>query len=594
MRKYVITLIISMIIIILIYSYNKFIFVGSKDVIIDHNNVKIEYDPFSSVIKKDELNKILKNSYYEGNNLDTFSSLSINKNSPDLYYTYWALKTLNELGYETNKLVNNKDKLLPLFNKFDNRLSNLENIEMLSYINKDLKVSNNFDYQNLLFNLYDPNEHLFYFDNINESMEEKIAATSVAINIITNLEIKDLRIQEMKNKLLEMMLDDRYFTSNSIYENIINNGGLIINSLHKLGYTSTVLDGETLVKRKAWLKHWNENSNELDTEWSDLAVLIELNNINDFFVSDYKRSNKENLEQFVRKHPDFYGIGTNEQYFTIQPPYVFQLILLSKKASSEFPYNQKTLDFYKGFISSNFTKYHSPEINLNEVYYGLKLSRSSNFAFDSRKLQNLLKDQSILVFRNILNNNDTDHLGNIYFLIKSFDEIGLKFTDSEISSIESYLNRIDFSNVNKESAESYVSNLNYTLRISSIFGFKQKESLITATSEIFNLLNEDQKRELSNQLYYISCYLKLQDADYYFSLSEEKFRTDMGTNNTTTTSLLLGATTILDKRELANNEKLALREYLIRNSTNFTSSVEPNKLTLRILYEAMILDTYSK
>ncbi|WP_338591310.1 hypothetical protein V6669_05025 [Paenibacillus sp. Y5S-9] len=268
--------------------------------------------------------------------------------------------------------------------------------------------------------------------------------------------------------------------------------------------------------------------------------------------------------------------------------------MLSKKASSEFPYNQKTLDFYKGFISSNFTKYHSPEINLNEVYYGLKLSRSSNFAFDSRKLQNLLKDQSILVFRNILNNNDTDHLGNIYFLIKSFDEIGLKFTDSEISSIESYLNRIDFSNVNKESAESYVSNLNYTLRISSIFGFKQKESLITAASEIFNLLNEDQKRELSNQLYYISCYLKLQDADYYFSLSEEKFRTDMGTNNTTTTSLLLGATTILDKRELANNEKLALRDYLIRNSTNFTSSVEPNKLTLRILYEAMILDTYSK
>lgn len=62
----------------------------------------------------------------------------------------------------------------------------------------------------------------------------------------------------------------------------------------------TLLDGETLVKRKAWLKHWNENSNELDTEWSDLAVLIELNNINDFFESDYKRSNKENLEQFVK------------------------------------------------------------------------------------------------------------------------------------------------------------------------------------------------------------------------------------------------------------------------------------------------------
>lgn len=594
MRKFLITLIISMIVIILIYSYNKFVFVDSKEVIIDHNSVKIEYDSPSSEIKKDELNKILFNSYYQGNNVDTFSSLSINKNYPDLYYTYWALKTLNEMGYETNKLVYNKDKLFPLFEKFDNRLSKLENIEMLSYINKDLKIPNKYNYHNFLFDLYDPIEHLFYFDNINESIEEKIAATSVAVNILINLEIKDKRIQQIKNKLSEMILDDQYFTYNSIYENTINNGGLIINSLQKLGYTSNMLDRKTFAKRKAWLNHWNNNLNDLNTEWSDLAVIIELNNINDFFKSEYKKINQTYLDQILKKHPHFYGIGTNDQYFTIQPPYVFQLILLSNKANSQFPYNLKTLNFYKGLIDSNFTKYHSPEISLNEVYYGLKLSIISGFSFDSRKIQNLLEEQSNLLFKTIKNKKETDYLDTLYFLIKSYDEMGMNFTDTEVKSIKSYLSRINFQDVSVESAERYVSNLNYAIKISSIFSIKQKESLSNEANIIFSYLNDSQKKDLSNQLYYISNYLKLQDADYYFSLSEDIFKKAISNNNSTVTSLLLGATTVLDKRELTTNEKLALKEYLIKNSINFTSTVNPNTLTLRILYEAMILETYSK
>lgn len=128
----------------------------------------------STLLSSQELKNIVDISYYQGKDVDGFSSSSIRASLPDPYQMYWTLSIMRKLNYNNEQFDQIKQNYR-IKKVWDEHQLEMENIRLISGVDKLL---NNVDLAfksnsiNFLKKHYNKQESLFYMQDKNESICE--------------------------------------------------------------------------------------------------------------------------------------------------------------------------------------------------------------------------------------------------------------------------------------------------------------------------------------------------------------------------------------------------------------------------------------
>ncbi|MBS7530548.1 hypothetical protein IC619_008605 [Hazenella sp. IB182353] len=366
-----------------------------KKIIIVYFCFFLLFSLFTGCNSKDHSNKnqiyqtLLEKGYFEEKSkaffYDNFGNILTNTIDP--YKVYWNIKLSQSLGIDINTGSMNmiKDKL-----QNQERISQETNLydiyvgaSLDKLIMKEPNKKNRDAYTQVLFdNHYDQEDGLFYWKSKNESVEDKITATTLAVTIIKQLDTTDIELDKTRTTLEKLFLDDAYFTNKTseMQKNLLNRGGAILKSLQDLNVSHDRFPHSKVEQRKKWVDHWLNEINQ-KKEFADIFAKNEMI-INLYHATTYmeiRSKFSENLYNdsiisIVSTHKD-----PQLLYKTI---YVNALIKTKELTDEELKIINKMRKnwVYKGNI----------QFTLKDNYYGLMTAQSINFPFNRKKLLNTI------------------------------------------------------------------------------------------------------------------------------------------------------------------------------------------------------------
>ncbi|GEM_PF-6553227 len=488
MNKKKITILISAVLLIAVVFSGFYVFnnlLNSKDTFSYGSNNLQSTD--TNLVSISDINKVLKVCNYNGINMECFSSASL-FSKPSIYYMYWVLNVMSDSGYKLSQ-VNNTSNISNLMNLLKSTNLDLDNLRMATGIYSLLKPQG-FDkgfVMNEVTKHYDTKSKLFFWKKQDESIADKISATYVALNIINNIGmLKEAKmIPDIKSQLLIMYGEDKFFTLDNANNTIINNGGVIVNSLKILGYKNEIVSESVKEKRLSWLNYWNKNiTNSLKSDYFSMLLLNEIVKINLFYGSDFPIQ-KEYWNDFFNNHSSFYGLGYdsiqgNKEVFNVEPQFLFLVTNLCNKSKYSFPYRKELDAFISESVETNFAKNADIKPSIVDNYYGLALANKFGYKYDKIKMEKMLESFYTKYVEEDSNISDHRKFFTVYHLILSYKEMKLYVPDKHVlaNSIEEYLSNLKYRDY-KETA-------------SAIFDFKMG-------LEVIDILNVQPSKELKEK-----------------------------------------------------------------------------------------------
>ncbi|GIP22584.1 hypothetical protein [Paenibacillus sp. J22TS3] len=556
---------------------------------------QIEPSLFSST----KINEILKKSYFEGYEKAQFSSANLVYKDLDNYKFYWILALMNQLNYRQSDLPNIKDHYYKLVLKTTN-FESLDELRQLSDIIKFLKVQDE-KTKNLILEKvmqhYDNQEKLFFNLGQNESLREKLVATSKVIEILKDVSPFSNFLNETKVKLIRLLDSEIFFTNSNIKENVLNNEGLLISSLNSLGVNCKNTKLNNLNKMLIWLNKINEKSLELKSmDAYTLSVANSIIDINGFFVKTYSVSEKMtdqiNKDKFILQNSSFSNDG-----YVYEPQYIYLLSKLSNESNIATTLS-KIKEYIDKSIEEGFTVTLDPKINIQDMYYGLFFANSIKFNYNEKKIKSLLSEYKISLM-NDLSDFDKNKMIKLLYLLKCYSILDIPFQ----GKTEIY-NKVNEQLLNLNSKDkSIIFEIRSGLELLKEMGMIPNENVKTHLNKVILELQEKNlvldNFDYSINLYFVILNLGLEKeykdeidkiVGYLLELKEDgggfkQKKTEGGVADIITTSEAL---TVLYKSgqlsELIKNSNLEFLKSLREEDGIFNISKVNKNTDLRVLY----------
>lgn len=409
----------------------------------------------TKLIDPDEIRSLIDQSYFQAKEMDGFSSTSIVNNQPDIYYLNWTLDLMDLLGFEPKYYKEIKQTIYPKIKPSPN-FSDLENIRMISNIDKHFGISNSSILSDLMKH-YSPTEQLFYFEKPSESITDKIAATSIAVEALNNIGLRFAEpglVSSLKDRMLRLYGQNKYFTQTNIDQNVLNNGGLIIQTLFNLGVTENDLSSNPVtVDRIKWFRYWNTHLfDTLGDDWYSVSVITSAIDISKFFTNDQVSIKDSYLKGLFAKNNTFAGSGYEGNVYTIQPLYVYDVVKICQYANLKYPYSEDLRAYIIDQIKTGFSKTKNPLMTPEDNYYGITLSDVFGYHYNKAKVSKLISSFYLHLVDEDSSISDSGKLTSIYYLILTYKEMNMPFgKQNEVAqSVVDYLDGLNYSDENRQ------------------------------------------------------------------------------------------------------------------------------------------------
>ncbi|MCS7464176.1 hypothetical protein N0M98_29160 [Paenibacillus doosanensis] len=427
------------------------------------------------------IHQSLKKSYYSNQEPIQFSSVGLLNPNPDLYNLYWSINNIQKMGLDKKELAK-YIKYLPDSEK-STAYPELLKINYITGIYKALDF-NDYDkqhYLKILMKHYDVDMGLFYFDKKDDPLGSKLGATMEALDVFESLDQNNPYREEMLEKNLMLLNDDKYFESTNVYDSL-SSGAVIISIIKKLGYHSEDLNNK-MKDRMEWVSYINNNLTTLlkKGELGSFLYLRNIKSVNDFFGLPLTIS-KENLD-----------LVSNAPIQQIEPQlYNFVIEIYDAVGSSDYPYLAEYKAYIEQSMLSGFNKGHVVTENVEDNYYGLVLSKDFQYKFDEERIhQNL----NLWYIRNVEeNSNITDYakLRQIYFLLLSNKLLNVSEINANLisKSVINYLSGLDLNdrlNLTGKTLNSY----EVGLKIFDLLNVKVPDTIKKNGTLLINQLDQD-------------------------------------------------------------------------------------------------------
>lgn len=286
--------------------------------------------------------------------------------------------------YMANAIVN-AAKLIPEYNlaslKQNLSFLNNTNIESLDFLNLSyyielcLNLEIELDYPKIvsaLSNYYDKETNLFFIDNVENSISDKIIATSIVKRIFgDNLSLDSFNLEDGIRKAY-MSYDFQTKKDVTFY----NSGGDILYCMSVFGMNGEV-DKEKL---NPWVTYWKDiyESNPVDTLMNALQY-SEYLNVARVFEPDYSS----------KKLQDYYSALTAEDIENMNDIYVLYNVLKNVKLLNNTDANN-AIELHIDKAINNENLFQS-NINIKSTVYGVLLARKTDYPLNEGKLQNYIQ-----------------------------------------------------------------------------------------------------------------------------------------------------------------------------------------------------------
>jgi hypothetical protein len=455
---------------------------------------KIEYPNLDSLdqslINKLQIHSMLSRSYFSGNTVDGFSSANLVTQDVDIYRLRWIVSLMSELNYRTDYFENIRNNLFADIEKKVNYES-LSDIDLLCNIMKEININDdsiNMKIHNALQRKFLSNENMFYSSSLNEDLSTKIIATSLAIDILEITNPQSDILKRIKNKFITLFEDDNNFEMGSdISKNIINNEGLIIQSLYLMGLKSNDL----LKNRTNWITYWNKHLEDFQhDDIYGVTVLNSLIEINNFFGTTYKINSQ--LINKIQKNTNFLKQNyITEDGFIYEPQHVFFLYKILNDSNSSSSFISQFHNVVDSAINERFVRTTTPVMKTYDNFYGIVLSDISGFPYNKDKVmlltQNLYKDL-IISKDKILTRQD--FISTFYLIqIYNYYKIPIPETDEIIKRVDNYLLKLNYSDLN--AFQSNIKDLNIGLELIHFLKGNVSSLLKDETLQFINKINKN-------------------------------------------------------------------------------------------------------
>lgn|GEM_PF-6952484 len=446
----------------------------------------------------DEDSQLISRSYYEDQVSALFYNNAFNaeSNLVDIYSTTWYLEILDALQ---SKLPD-KDLLYLKTSMKDNL--NDANINKIydTYLKVETEKQVNPNLPDKLYYvktllLNQGSDGLFFFNNNQDNLDSKIAATTIALQTfyILNYYPKELNIT--KNRIIELFLDDNNFNQQNIKDNLVNRGIPIIDCLVFLKYNIGSCNSIVLNKRKAWLTYWIQALNNIISNNITLKDILPINDIinNVYIASHFLNVDFKISDIYLNILQNILGdegiIKINNE---VEPQATYYAIRVMQIANMNLLFKEKLSSYVISKFNYGWDNYKN-NFNLKDNYYGLLIAKKYNIYFNKSKMYNYIQ---LYLTSNI---NDLN-IEDIYFYCKTLQELD---NEEEIQTnniiwyrLNDLQSSLDKNNVNN------IKNVYYLILIYKCHGLDPVKS-------IHNQLIVDVKNK-------IKAYNKLNEEDLFY------------------------------------------------------------------------------
>lgn len=319
---------------------------------------------------------------------------------------------------------------------------------------------------NLLDSHYSTGDSLFYLKEVNESVEEKLTATFLSLQIIKKTGLEFEKIDDVKNKLIALLQSEENLFNNDV--NIfLNKTSVLISSLSMFEMNSEDIHIDKNMNKKIynWLEYWNNNALKIERP-SVISMLYFRNllKVNEFFNYE-SEAVKSALSNFLDE-----SILYDTDSYIIEPQYIYLIIDLTEKVDIVLPhstYNKRINNYIKNSFDTDFVRISNPHLDVIDIYYGILMAKEVNFDFDKKKIKKTLRNAYLEIINKKLSSRESTDL---YYIIECFRELSseVELNDDFLSGYEEYI--INQIKTNSEEVEllkeikKFLSILEYTKR----------------------------------------------------------------------------------------------------------------------------------
>ena len=390
---------------------------------------------FKEKISNVSLDEAFQKSYYLNDNSALFSSTPF-LGKPNLYLIEWNLKlaslfNLKELtisdsvsSFLIDRLSNTND----LYEK-SSLINTFSSMNKKDVVHKDKLLE-------FIMSRYSNDESLFFFKDANESLEEKLTATFLSLQMIKVMNLKFKYIDETTEKLKSLVQTEDLF-SNDVNV-FLNTSSVLISTLNilEVKHQDIMIEQEQREVISEWVNYWNDVSLDI-TEPSIIPLLFlrNLKNVNDFF--DYENTNiKVAISRFHEK--DFLY---EQDSYVIEPQFIYLMIYLSEEVNASFPlskYKEKLVNYVESSFNTEFMKISNPEVDVTDLYYGLLIALENNNDFDKEKILKTLDKSLETDNKKMLSDRE---INNLYYTLRCYELLSQKIEvdNSLVQNINNFI-----------------------------------------------------------------------------------------------------------------------------------------------------------
>lgn len=385
-------------------------------------------------------------------------------NEINLYNVAWLTEIYSILNIDfPNK---NKEIIVEYLNSnVDNdyiEKSDLDKVLLLVKVNSRFNKEN-FNkevYKERLMKNFDPNSNLFYLESVDDSIDVKLNATSIALQIYEELNEIPNDIKESLIIQYSKLLNDNTmfnFDTNDYYNNLIVRGLSILYSASILNSLSSNEINQDIKTKENWYVFWNEWLNSFIDDKGELDVLAvnAINNmkkISELSTLEFKVNN--NMEKILLSDSRIFNNDLNI-LFQYELQYEYQVINIFNIINIDIPKELKN----KYFNNLDFWFYSEVEnSDIYNIYYGINISKYENFKFNKSKVKEYLAK--------LINNTKEFDIYSLYYIYNICELLNLD-TDQYYDLIYALSNNIieGYLNGDENIKKSTYSNLYYSITL---------------------------------------------------------------------------------------------------------------------------------
>ncbi|WP_315069272.1 hypothetical protein [uncultured Clostridium sp.] len=442
-----------------------------------------------NIFPQDAILKTLNKSYFLNQDNKIFTSVGLINNTPNIYQMYWNTKLLDCLGKTTIYEDQIKDYIKYINLDTDN-LPKSTQIEYLSEIYKtfNYNISNEEQYKSTILSKYDKNQKLFFLTSKDDDIKDKINETLIYIKALKNLGIITGEETNIKNKLIDLYNDDKFFNVDNS-ENSIN----VIRSLYYLGYRYNDLNNVMKDRKEQVKSFYSTLQSQYNDDINKSFLFVTSLDVEKFFNEKDSYVDNSFFESTISGFKDLSQMGGSKMFKSLDPQVLYNYMKYYQEKGYTFPYYESVNSYVLDNINSGFSKFGYIDVNLEDNYYGLYIANMYNFDYDKNQMKSLLEKYYTNLISEDSSIHDMNKLRNIYFLLLSYENLNMPIKDKDLikDRVEEYLKSVELSENLKNSLDNYY----IGIEIIELLDKSVSKDLRDKVDELLNLI------DTNNQVY---------------------------------------------------------------------------------------------